>query len=85
MQAAAPCVTVTVCPATVNVPVRGCVSVLASMATEVVPVPVPLAPPVTLIHDAFDAAAQAHPAVVVTFTVNAPPVLVGDSVVGATL
>jgi hypothetical protein len=84
-HAAAACVTVIVWPATVKVPVRAWVSVLAPTAIETVPDPVPLAALDIVIHDAFEATVHTHPAVVVTPTVNGPPTLPGDSVVGETV
>jgi hypothetical protein len=43
-------VTLTVCPAIVKVPVRGAVPVWAATLKVTVPPPLPLAPPVTVIH-----------------------------------
>jgi hypothetical protein len=48
---AAAWVTVTVCPATVSVPVRNAVPVFAVNAYVVLPVPVPLAPELMVSHD----------------------------------
>jgi hypothetical protein len=49
-----------------------------------VPLALPLAPLVTVIQLALLAAVQAHPLVVDTPTVAAPPALVGDALVGDT-
>jgi hypothetical protein len=74
----ADCVTVNVCPAMVSVPVRAA-PVLAAMAKLTVPLPVPLAPDVIVIHAALLAAVQAHPVVVETATgVPAPPAIPMD-------
>src|SRR5687768_4647328 len=51
VQPVAACVTVTVCPATVNVPVRGLPVVFAVNEKVTAPMPEPVAPPVTVIHD----------------------------------
>jgi hypothetical protein len=67
------CVTVTVCDAIVSVPVRGLVEVLTAIAYATVPLPFPLPPPVTEIHDALLAPVHAQPLVVVTAVDNAPP------------
>jgi hypothetical protein len=68
VHAAAAWVTVTVRPATVNVPVRCDEPVLAATVNVTVPLPVPLLPAVTVIHEAFDAALHVHPEVALTFT-----------------
>ena len=61
------CVTVTVCPAIVSVPVRVPDVVFASTLYVTVPLPVPLPPPVTVIQPVLLLTAlQAHPLVVVT-------------------
>ncbi len=52
-------VTVKVCPAIVTVPVRAGPA-FGSTFSATVPGPVPVAPPVTVIHGAFDAAVQAQ-------------------------
>ena len=66
------CVTVNVCPAIVNVPLRAA-PVLAAIANATEPGPAPLAPDVTVIHEAFDAAVHAHVLAVVTFAEPVPP------------
>ena len=50
------CVTVTVCPATVSVPVRGVVAVLAATVKLTPPLPEPLGPVVMVIQLALVAA-----------------------------
>ena len=67
------CVTVSVCPAIVSVPVRGLVAVFAATVYAAVPFPVPLPPLVTVIQDALLAPVQAQPLVVDTAVVNDPP------------
>jgi hypothetical protein len=66
------CVTVTVCPATVNVPVRDEVVAFAAIEKLTVPLPVPLAPAVTVSHAVLLIAAQVQPAVVVTAVLLEP-------------
>jgi hypothetical protein len=67
---AAGCVIVTVCVATVNVPVRGEVVGLPATKYPTVPLPVPELPLVTAIHGALLLTAlHAHPVAVVTATV----------------
>jgi hypothetical protein len=75
---------VTVRPATVTVPVRGNVDVLAAMVSVTVPPPLPLAGD-RVIHVALDVAVHAQLAVVVTVTVEAPLVLGAEMVNGDTL
>jgi hypothetical protein len=60
--------TVIVTPATVRVPVRGDVLVLAATVYVTVPLPLPAAPELIVSHGAFDVADQLHPEVVVTTT-----------------
>jgi hypothetical protein len=68
------CVTVSVFPAIVSVPVRGTVVVLAVTLYETVPLPVPLLPPVTVIHDVLLLTpVHPHPLVVVTAAEYEPP------------
>src|SRR5256885_11865299 len=67
------CVTVTVCPATVSVPVRAAVPVFAATVYSTVPLAVRLAPPVTVIQLALLVALHAHPLVVVTIVLPGPP------------
>ena len=64
--------TLNVVPAIVKVPDRLVVAVFAATLKEAVPGPVPLAPPVTVIHDALLAAVQAHPAPAVTVLLPVP-------------
>jgi hypothetical protein len=67
----------------VIVPVRPVVDAFAATLYETVPLPLPLAPAVTVIHDALLVAVQAHdPAFAVTETVPAPPAAVGELAVG---
>jgi hypothetical protein len=62
----------------VSVPLRA-PPVLAATLNPTDPLPVPLAPDVMLIHDAFDAAVHPHPLVVDTATgLPAPPVAATD-------
>jgi hypothetical protein len=68
------CVTVRVWPAIVNVPVREVVDVLAATLYDTVPVPVPLLPPVTVIHVVLLLTpVHAQPLLVVTVADCAPP------------
>ena len=73
MQAAAAWFTVYVWPAMVAVPVRGVVMVLAATVRATVPLPLPLAPLVTVSHDAVLAAVHAQPVGLVTATLAAWP------------
>ena len=80
----APWLTVTVCPAIVSVPVRAPPE-FAAIATPTVPLPVPLAPEVTVMNASLLAAVHAHALPVVTVIVAvlaaAPALmLVGDRV-----
>jgi hypothetical protein len=80
-----PCwLTVTVCPATVKVPVRGEVDVLAAMLYATVPFPVPFPPEVIVNQEALLVAVQLQPGVVVTLAVLDPAAAGGFSEVGAT-
>jgi hypothetical protein len=84
LQGTAFCVTVKVWPAMITVPVREVPAVLAATLRPTVPLPVPLAPEVTVIHDALLVADRAQPVVPLTETLTPPPpaatvVLVGDS------
>jgi hypothetical protein len=77
------CVTVKVRPAIVNVPVRA-FPLFAATVNWTVPLPLPLAPDVTVIQDSPVVAVQAHPAAVVTATGDpAPPAAAIDWLVGA--
>jgi hypothetical protein len=62
--------TVTVCPATVNVPVRGVPVVLAVTLKVTEPMPEPVAPAVTVIHDVVVLAVQAQDVPDVTLSVR---------------
>ena len=57
----------------VAVPVRDVVAVLAATARATVPLPLPLAPLVTVSHDAVLAAVHAQPVWLVTATLAASP------------
>jgi len=74
VQGAAPCVTVKVCPAMVNVPMRLVSALFAATEYVTVPLPVPDLPDTTLIQLALLTAVQEHPDIEVTFTVALPPV-----------
>jgi hypothetical protein len=72
------------------VPVRDVPAVLAATLSDTVPLPVPLAPDDTVIHDALLEAVRAQPEVPVTVTLTVPPVAatlvpVDDSVKAAQL
>ncbi len=69
MQARPACVTVNVCPAIVSVPVLWLVVGLAETVYETVPLPLPLAPAVMVIHETLLVAVQLHPVGAVTVTV----------------
>jgi len=73
VQGAAACVTVNVWPATVAVPVRDVVAVFAAMLIATAPLPLPLAPLVTVTHDALLTAVQEHPARLATATLAVWP------------
>jgi len=60
---------VNVWPAIVTVPVRDAVLGLTATSYETVPFPLPLTPPVTVIHAALLVAVHAQPAPAVTVTV----------------
>ena len=62
------CVTVTLWPATVRVPVRVCELPFAATEKLTVPVPLPDKPLVIVSQLALDVAVQAHPTIVVTVT-----------------
>jgi hypothetical protein len=81
-QAAAVCLTANVCPATVIVPVRAPPE-FAAIWTATVPVPVPEAPAVIVIHAAFDVAVQGHEAPAVTATLVGPPAAAALNEAGA--
>lgn len=73
LHAAAACDTVYVCPAIVSVPVRGLVDVFAAMLKLTAPLPVPLAPPVTVIQPALLVADQPQLEPAVTVVLPVPP------------
>jgi hypothetical protein len=70
--ATADCVAVNVWPAIVTVPVRAAPR-LGATPIPTSPVPVPLAPDTTAIHDALLDAVHAHPLCVLTSTLSPPP------------
>ena len=74
----------TVCPATVTVPVRLAPESAATLMTAL-PLPVPLAPDVNVMNEADVLAVHAHPLCVVTVTVDAPPAAAGLIEVGDTV
>jgi hypothetical protein len=84
-QGAACWLTVTVCPATVKVPVRGEVDVFAAMLKATVPLPMPLEPAVIVSQEALLVAVQLQPGVLVTVAAPDPAAAAGLSEVGATL
>jgi hypothetical protein len=84
-QARAAWVTEIVCPATVKVPVLCDVFEFAATEYETVPLPLPLAPEVTVIQAAFEEAVHAQPPPAVTVPVNAPPAAEIDCVAGVTV
>ena len=62
--------TVTVCPATVNVPMREAPVVFAPLLNVTEPMPDPLAPAVTVIHDVVVVAVQEQAVPAMTLTVR---------------
>jgi hypothetical protein len=79
------CVTVTVLPATVSVPVRLVVEKFVPIENAVVPLPVPEDPLVIVSQDVLDVAVQGHPLPAVTATddveaAEAVVTLAGDTV-----
>ncbi len=74
---AAACVTAKICPAIVNDPERGAAFGFAPMLNVVDPLPLPLAPPVTVIQALLLEAVQAHP--VGEVTVDEPVVAAEDT------
>ena len=78
------CVTLKLCPAIVSVPVRGLVLLLAAALNATVPLPLPLAPPVTVSHDVLLLTpVHAHPAGDVTPVEPVPPPAGTEPLVGA--
>jgi hypothetical protein len=82
VHAAPPWVTVKVWPAIVAVPVREVVAVLAAMLIVTVPLPTPLTPSVTLIHDVALDALHAQPPGLVTATLVRSPAATTVALVG---
>ena len=78
------CVTVTVCPATVSVPVRWAVDVFAVALKVTVPLPLPLAPPLMVSQAALLVAAHVQPLAAVTAVVDEPAAEVNVDEVGDT-
>ena len=70
-------VTVNVCPAIVNVPVRA-LPLFEATVNPTDPLPVPVAPDVTVIHDTALVAVQVQAAGVDTATEPVPPAAVSD-------
>ena len=81
MQGTPACVTVTLWPAMVSVAVRAVAVVLATALNATVPLPVPLAPEVTVSQLALLAAVQAQPVGAVTDTEPVAAADVSDWVV----
>ena len=82
MQGAAACVTVNVWPAIVAVVVREVVAVFAATLSATVPLPLPLAPLVTVNHEAALDAVQAQPLNDVTATLVDCPAAAALKLVG---
>ena len=74
-------VAVTVCPASVNVPLRDVDDVFAVAVTLTVPLPEPPAPLVTVNHDAPLVAVHVQPVAAVTLSAALPPAATMLSVV----
>ena len=70
---AAACVTVTACPLTVTVPVRGDVEVFGAATRPIAPLPEPLPPEAIVSHVAVVDAVQVHPLAAVTPIDAEPP------------
>lgn len=79
----APWATVTVVPATTNVPVRALVDVFAATVYATLPVPLPV-PAASAIQGVALAAVQPQPVDAVTPTVPVPPPAAADTAVGET-
>jgi hypothetical protein len=75
------CVTVTIWPATITVPVRADDPVLVATSNVTAPLPLPLPPDVIVMNEELLAALHAQPGEVVTVTVTGPPpaMTAGDS------
>jgi hypothetical protein len=67
----------------VSEPFRDEVLLLAPALNDTVPLPLPLAPPVTVSHEVLLEAVHAHPEPAVTVTVVLPPVAASDADAGA--
>jgi hypothetical protein len=67
------CVTLNTCPAIVTSPLRCVDAVLAATTIETVPAPLPVPPPVTVIHAALLLAVHAHPVAAVTAALVVAP------------
>jgi len=65
-------------PAMVTVPVREAVPPFAATRTDTLPLPLPEAPAVTVIHATLLSADHVHEVLAVTPTVNVPPPEVAD-------
>lgn len=83
--AVAASVTVNTLPAIVTVPVRDTVPVFAATRTDTLPLPLPEAPAVTVIHEALLSADHVHEVLAVTPTVNVPPPEPADWLAGEML
>jgi len=83
-QGTAACVTGTFCPAIVNVPLRGLVTLLGSIEIVTAPLPEPLVPVFTVIQGTLETALQLQPAGAVTVIVRASPPYGLDTEAGAT-
>ena len=79
---AAACVTVNVAPAIVSVPVRIDATVFAATLKVTVPLPDPVAPPVTVIHAALLVAVQLQPVAADTAVLPLAAASVNDSALG---
>ena len=77
--------TVTVCPATVNVPVRGAPVVLAATLKVTEPMPDPVAPAVTVIQDVVVVAVQEQAVPAMTLRVRLVAIASTAKLVGVTL
>ena len=84
VQAEPVCVTVTVWPATVRVPIRCEGDVFAVALKVTVPLPEPLAPPLMVSHAALLVAVQAQPLAAVTAVLDDPAAAVSVRDVGET-
>ncbi len=67
------CVTLNTCPAIVTSPLRCVAAVLAATDIDTVPAPLPVPPPVTVIHAALLLAVHAHPVPAVTAALVVAP------------